>query len=55
MTQKQGEGVASFLERLKDQVNKCEFAALSDDLTLSQIIFGLSDHSVRAKLLACLT
>ena len=25
---------------------------LSDDLTLSQFIFGLSDHSVRAKLLA---
>ena len=28
MTQKQGEGVASLLQRLKDQVNKCEFAAL---------------------------
>ena len=52
MTQKQGEGGASFLQQLKDQVNKCEFAALSDDLTLSQFIFGLSDHSVRAKLLA---
>ena len=33
-------------------MNKCEFAALSDDLTLSQFIFGLSDHSVCAKLLA---
>ena len=52
MMQKQGEGMASFLQWLKDQVNKCEFAALSDDLTLSQFIFGLSDHSVCAQLLA---
>ena len=40
------------MQRVKDQANKCNFAALKDDLSLSQFIFGLADQSIREKLLA---
>ena len=52
MMQISGEGAATFLQRLKDQSNKCEFGQLKDELTLCQFVFGLSDQSAREKLLA---
>ena len=36
--------VSTFIQRLKDQANKCDFGALRDKLILSHFIFGLSDH-----------
>ena len=50
LLQKPGEDAATFMQRLKDQANKCNnFAALKDDLTLSQFIFDLADQSIREK------
>ena len=44
--------VTSFVQRFKDQVNRCDFGALCNELILSQFVFGLSLSSVRSKLLA---
>jgi len=46
MMQISGEGAATFLQRLKDQSNKCEFGQLKDELTLCQFVFGLADQSI---------
>ena len=52
MTQNSGESISSFLERLKQQANKCEFGTLLEQLVLSQFIFGLTSSETRSKLLA---
>jgi len=52
MMQNTEEDVSCFLERLKQQANKCEFGTLLDDLLLSQFIFGLRSQETRSKLLA---
>lgn len=52
MTQVSSESVTTYVQRLRNQANKCEFGELRDGLLLSQFIFGLSSQTVRSKLLA---
>lgn len=51
MIQKSGESASVFIQRLKDQANKCAFKDMKDDLILTQFIFGILDHKTRDKLL----
>ena len=44
--------VSTFVQRLKDQANKCNFCELRDELILSLFIFRLSDYTIRSKLLS---
>ena len=44
--------VSTYLQKLKEQANRCEFGSLREELILSQFIFGLQAHEVKAKLLA---
>ena len=46
------DSVTTFLQRLKDQANKCNFGELRDELILCQFIFGLSVQEVKTKLLS---
>ena len=46
------DSVTSYVQRLKDQANRCDFGALRNELILSQFVFGLSSSSVCSKLLA---
>lgn len=52
MVQVGGEIASLFVQKLKDQANKCDYGTLKDDLILTQFIFGLSDRIIREKLLA---
>ena len=44
--------VSTFVQRLKDQANKCDFGELRNELIVSHFIFGLSYHTIRPKLLS---
>ena len=44
--------ISTFVQHLKDQANKCDFGELCDELILSHFVFGLSDHTIRSKLLS---
>ena len=44
--------ISTFLQRLKDQANKCDFGKLRDKLILSHFIFGLSNHTIRSNLVS---
>ena len=46
------DSISTYLQRLKDQANRCQFGELREDLILSQFIFGLSSQDVRTKLLS---
>ena len=51
MTQN-NDSISTFVQRLKEQANKCNFGELRDKLILSHFLFGLSDNTLRAKLLS---
>jgi hypothetical protein len=55
MKQTDQEIVTTYLQRLKHQVNHCQFGELRDGLLLSHFLFGLRSAEVRARLLAVTT
>ena len=51
MTQN-NDSISTFVQRLKEQANKCNFGELHDELILSHFLLGLSDNTLCAKLLS---
>lgn len=50
-SQTESETIDEYLTRLRSQAKKCEFGPLSDGLILARLISGLSDESLRTRLL----
>jgi len=52
MLQQPGQSIVEYIQALKSQAAKCQFSTFTDEALIDQLIFGVSDSSVRKRLLS---